>query len=355
MSFINFIILLSLCSCLNPSSLDKIQGYADNEVESNVKEFSSLEIKKWWDDYFKSQAMLIVANAKTFESVQRIIDRSEDLEKRNSYHLLEMLTKLYEFNLSLKFLSWQSQNIESFWERSCDDKQIIVQTKLKEKIKRNYLSGLGLPNLSETIMLGGGVGDAGFEMMIQSIVTNVGYLFNRDKVNELKNKTDRIKKTFDEKMPSDESLFMISKDACLQSANDHRDYIKAVLPVIEEMKKSFENEWNFFLGKKRIIGMLLLKRKVGELSKTDPRLQEKLGLVAKNSLQANLTKMRSYLLNLADTLRDSPTRTRREEFEDFIFSFEEQLKLVRAMNIDGATKIAEENADFVETLKRRFI
>lgn len=342
--------LFFACSCVDPSSLDGLEDYATNKLEQNINEFADAELRKWWDDYFKSQAMLVLANGKAFETTVNTISRTSNNEPKSNYVLLGELVKLYELNLSLKTLSLQSSEIEKNWNLVCGVNEVPKQIGLRNSILNNYVNGLKLPTMAETYMVGGGSGEDGLSKMFESITTNLGSLFNHDKIQRIKKKIKRIKAIFREKTPSEEQLAKRSSDICLKSAESQLAYLNSIQPLIGKMKETSRLEWKYYQLQKSTIGNLLLKR---NLPKTDMILEEKLGNIAKNNLLSNLAVMRQHLLMLADQAIKRPTVESRETLQDFLLAFDFQLNLMKSLPYMGLQEVIQSNQAFINSVKGR--
>ncbi|MCM2351655.1 MAG: hypothetical protein NDI69_16680 [Bacteriovoracaceae bacterium] len=350
MKLINLALLLLLCSCVDPSSLDELQNYAETKLEHNIQEFSNGELKKWWDDYFKSQAMLILANGKAFETTVRTISRLTNNDQRNNYALLNDLIKLNQLNLSLKTLTIQSREIERNWKSICGDNQVTKQIGLRNSILNNYINGLKLPTMAETYMIGGGDGEDGLTKMFESITTNIGSLFSHDRMQRIKKKIKKIKAIFREKTPTEDQLSKLSSNVCLASATAQLVYLEELKSLIHQMSETSRAEWRYYQEQKSIIGNLLLKK---NLFKTDKILEEKLGHIAKNNLLANLAVMRQHLLQLSNKVIAQPTVDNKETLQDFLLAFDSQLNLITTLPYDGLNEVVETNLRFINRLRAR--
>lgn len=350
MKFINIILLVFVCSCVDPSSLDDLELYATNKLEHNINEFADAELRKWWDDYFKSQAMLVLANGKAFETTINTISRTSNNDQKSSFILLSELIKLYELNLSLKTLGLQSEEIEKNWKAVCQDNKVAEQIGLRNSILNNYINGLKLPTMAETYMIGGGNGEDGISKMFESITTNLGSLFNHDKIQRIKKKIKRIKSLFREKTPSEEQLAKRSNMVCLQSADSQRLFLEGLQPLINKMKESSKLEWQYYQSQKSSIGNLLLQR---NLSKNDKDLEEKLGNMAKIHLLTNLAIMRQHLLLLIAQSNKNPTIENKENLQDFFIAFESQLNLIKSLPYEGLNEVIQSYRAFLNSVKGR--
>jgi len=355
MKFFNIILLFICYSCLSPESLDGLQKYAESELEGNSKEFAKLEIEKWWDNYFKSESQILLANGKTFESVLQLIDRKNSKEDDDELVLINRLIKLQNLNVVLKTLSFESKNVKNQWFNVCENQRMISKLNLREKIKTHYMSGLKLPSLGETYMIGGGTGKDGLSMTIESIVTNIGSLINREKKERFKRKIQKIKTTFNEKIPSKEELHEISKEVCNQSAQNNHKLIKTFEPLISKMSDFSEKEWSIYQNERSNIGNLLIKRNIQERIRNDKNLRNILGIEANISLKKNLENMRYKLQKTIEDFRSFPNVKNKDELKDFIKSFEEQLHLLKQVHFSNSQDIIQDNQQYLIDVKRNYL
>jgi hypothetical protein len=192
----NNLILLSVLfvftACIDSSSLKDLENFGNNELETNVKEFSQLEIQKWWEIHFEQMGKLMTVKAQAFLQGRESIPRSMEIKQRDSVTLIKELIRIHEINISLKKISYDVTTGLDNWSTSCSTISLNQTLELKEKIIKNYTHALNLPQLEETYMVGGGSGEEGNAMMFDSIINNISTLINHNEVNRFKKKIKTI-------------------------------------------------------------------------------------------------------------------------------------------------------------------
>ncbi len=347
----NLLLLLTVCSCVDPDSLDRMQEYADTKLESNIKEYAGLELNKWWREYYRNEAYMIIANAKAYENTAALISRFDQLESVSSEALLDKLIKLYEINLSLKSLSLQTMILAKKDDSSCMTTMSLSNLNLRSQIEKNYLAGLKFPTMTETYMIGGGTGEDGISKTIEAVTTSLGSLFNHDKIKTLKKKIKKIKKTYQEKIPNEGILKDLSYKECIKVLRGEKEYDGLTSPIVKQISEHSKREWEYYLQTKTQVGNVLLKRKFLENSAIDEKLKTKLGISTEIKLKSNLTAMRNHGLLLAETYLKTKTQIAREEVQDFIKSFDAQLEAVHAWKKTGLSSTLIQNRKFLNELK----